>query len=66
MKKFLSIILAGMMAVSLAACTSAPQNDTAADSDMDYISGNGKMVIGYTINEPMNYEEDGELTGFDT
>ena len=26
----------------------------------------GKMVIGYTIYEPMNYMEDGKLTGFDT
>ena len=66
MKKFLSIILAGMMAISLAACSSAPKTDEAAATDMDYINGNGKMVIGYTIYEPMNYEEDGKLTGFDT
>ena len=66
MKKFLSIILAGMMAAAMTACSSAPANDTTADSDMDYINGNGKMVIGYTIYEPMNYEENGELTGFDT
>ena len=44
MKKFLSIILAGMMAVAMTACSSAPTNDTTADSDMDYINGNGKMV----------------------
>jgi len=36
-------------------------------SDKSYITDNGKMVIGMTIYEPMNYEdENGELTGFDT
>ena len=63
MKKFLSLIMAGMMAVAMTAC-SAPQET--ADSDMDYVAANGKMVIGYTIYEPMNHEENGELTGFDT
>ena len=38
-----------------------------ADSDLDYIKGNGKMVIGYTVYEPMNYTDDnGTFTGFDT
>lgn len=38
-----------------------------ADSDYAYITGNGKMVIGITYYEPMNYKaEDGSLTGFDT
>ncbi|MBR1470574.1 MAG: transporter substrate-binding domain-containing protein [Lachnospiraceae bacterium] len=40
---------------------------SAADSDYAYITGNGKMVIGITLYEPMNYKaEDGTLTGFDT
>lgn len=39
----------------------------AADSDLAYIQGNGKMVIGYTVYAPMNYTDDnGEFTGFDT
>ena len=38
-----------------------------ADSDLAYIQGNGKMVIGYTVYEPMNYTDaDGNFTGFDT
>lgn len=62
MKKFLTMILAGMMAMSLASC-----GGSKADSDVAYVEENGKMVIGYTIYEPMNYEdENGELTGFDT
>ena len=39
----------------------------AAESDMDYVKGNGVLKIGYTLFEPMNYlGEDGELTGFET
>ena len=41
--------------------------ETSADSDLSYIQGNGKMVIGYTVYEPMNYtDENGVFTGFDT
>ncbi|MCL1829248.1 MAG: transporter substrate-binding domain-containing protein [Oscillospiraceae bacterium] len=36
-------------------------------SDMEYIRGKGKMTIGYTVFEPMNYTDDGgNFTGFDT
>lgn len=41
--------------------------DTAAGGDLAYIQGKGKMVIGYTVYEPMNYTDaDGKFTGFDT
>ncbi|MBR2328917.1 MAG: transporter substrate-binding domain-containing protein, partial [Clostridia bacterium] len=37
------------------------------DSDLAYIVGNGKMVIGITEYAPMNYYDDaGKLIGFDT
>lgn len=37
------------------------------DSDLDYIKGKGKMVIGITVYEPMNYQDENkEWTGFDT
>ena len=40
---------------------------TSAESDLDDIKGKGKMVIGYTVYEPMNYTDaDGSFTGFDT
>jgi polar amino acid transport system substrate-binding protein len=43
------------------------EGTTADDSDLAYIKENGKMVIGYTVYEPMNYtDENGEFTGFDT
>lgn len=79
-KKCFALLLAGMMSVSLlAGCgadkpaeptdPTAPTEPTApaAESDLDYVVGNGKMVIGYTDYAPMNYlGEDGNLTGFDT
>ena len=82
MKRLVSAFLAGAMALSLAACggtaststaassaaaSAAPASSAAADSDLAYIQSNGKMVIGYTVYEPMNYTDaDGSFTGFDT
>ena len=78
MKRLVSAFLAGAMALSLAACggpaststaasSAAPASSVAADSDLAYIRSNGKMVIGYTVYEPMNYTDaDGSFTGFDT
>jgi polar amino acid transport system substrate-binding protein len=75
MKKFISTVLALGMTVSLAACggsasTAASTESTAeatADSDLAYIKNKGKMTIGYTVYEPMNYTDaDGNFTGFDT
>ncbi len=61
MKKLLGILLAGVMTMSMAAC--GEQSGT----DMELVKENGKMVVGITIYEPMNYnDENGELTGFDT
>ena len=82
MKRLVAAFLAGAMALSLAACSgsaststaassaaasAAPASSAAADSDLAYIQSNGKMVIGYTVYEPMNYTDaDGNFTGFDT
>ena len=82
MKRFVSAFLAGAMALSLAACGGAASTSTVASSasasgsaaasetaasDLDYIKEKGKMVIGYTVYEPMNYtDESGTFTGFDT
>lgn len=37
-----------------------------AESDWEYIKNKGEMVIGITLFAPMNYEENGKLTGFET
>lgn len=45
----------------------ADATEDTAESDLDYVTGKGKMVIGYTVYEPMNYTDaDGNFTGFDT
>lgn len=69
MKRFVSMFLAGVMALGLAACGGAQSTaaSTNAASDLDAIKANGKMVIGYTVYAPMNYTDDnGVFTGFDT
>ena len=91
MKKFIALLLAMLMVMSLVACGAqeevvedvaeeteevveeteevdeAPIEEPEADSDLAYITENGKMLVGITIYEPMNYyDEAGELTGFDT
>ena len=47
---------------------SAPlEEEEAVLNDLDYIKENGKLIIGITDYEPMNYKNDkGEWTGFDT
>ena len=81
-KKLLALLLAGAMSASLlAGCGSDSSADTtsgddaanpsdtaAADSDLAQIEDAGKLKIGYTVYEPMNYtdEQTGEFTGFDT
>ena len=50
-----------------ASASAAPASSAVADSDLAYLQSNGKMVIGYTVYEPMNYTDaDGNFTGFDT
>ena len=57
---------AGAAGSSASASGSAAASQ-AAGSDLDYIKGKGKLVIGYTVYEPMNYTDaDGNFTGFDT
>lgn len=65
MKKILALILAVMMM----ACVFAGCGETASDAegDLAYIENKGKLVVGITSYEPMNYpDENGEWTGFDT
>jgi len=82
MKKLIAMILSIVMCLSLfAACgadkpdtpetTTAPTDDgTTAPkeeaSDLDYIKSQGKLIVGITEYEPMDYkDENGEWTGFD-
>ena len=62
-KKLLCLtLLVALMTTGFAGCSKKD-----ADSDLAYIQGKGKMVIGYTVYAPMNYTDDeGNFTGFDT
>ena len=61
MKKVLSLILAGLMVVSMTAC-----GGKSGGSDVDYIKNKGKLVVGITDFAPMDYKDDaGEWIGFD-
>lgn len=65
MKKTLSILLAIVMCIGMLALTSCSNSDPA--NDWDKIQKNGKFVVGCTIFEPMNYnDESGKFIGFDT
>ena len=79
-KRLLALLSAGALSVSmLAGCGStAKNNDTAsdsaaadtsasADSDLEYVKSQGKLVVGITDFAPMDYKEDGsdEWIGFD-
>lgn len=82
-KRLLALLMAGAMSVSmLSGCggsktTAADDTKTdadagtdttaAAESDLDYVKSNGKLVIGITDFAPMDYKEEGsdEWVGFD-
>lgn len=58
MKKIIALLLALATVFALASCGSADKKGAEKNGE--------KLVIGYTVYEPMNYKENGELTGFDT
>ena len=69
MKKFIAILLAvAMMAVCFAGCgsDSKSNDDAKTDSDLSYVQGKGKLVVGITDFEPMDYQDgSGNWIGFD-
>jgi len=73
-KIFTAAALVTAMA-ALAGCGGAKTNTATKDatskpeaaSDLAYIKDKGKMIVGYTIINPLNYRDaDGKLTGFET
>lgn len=72
MKKLLSSVCAlSLVAALFTGCGSSASSQAASasakESDWDYISGKGTMVMGITLFDPMNYyDEDNNLIGFDT
>lgn len=61
MKKFLALMMAAIILFALASCSAAPNKTEEGEEQKP------TAIIGYTIYEPMNYQdENGELVGFDT
>ncbi len=81
MKKFLTLVMASVLCLSLVACGSGKGSDNgdsssstesasgteaASVADLDKIKEKGKIVIGVTDFEPMDYKDaDGNWVGFD-
>lgn len=78
MKKVLSVLLAVLMMASVASIFAACSKDssdpkkeddvsqTAPAADLDFIKQKGKLVVGITNYEPMDYKDkNGKWTGFD-
>lgn len=69
-RKIAAFLLAGMLTMGLCACSGNDNSgsDNGSDaSDWSYIADKGNFVAGITLFEPMNYyDENGELTGFET
>ena len=77
MKKLLALILTLTMVLALCACggekapaedaapvEDAPAADAAEESDLAYVQGKGKMVVGITEFNPMDYRSADDPTGW--
>ena len=70
MKKLIVILLTLTMVVSLIGCGAKTSSDTSsaavANTDSAYVIGKGKLVVGITDFEPMDYKDaSGKWIGFD-
>lgn len=69
MKKLIALLMTlALIVACFAGCggaANADDNKPAGDNNNATASA-GTVVVGYTLYEPMNYEENGELVGFDT
>ncbi len=62
-KNLLALLLALCMCVALAACSN---NKDEAESDLEYVTEKGTLVVGITEFEPMDYQDaNGNWIGFD-
>ena len=64
-KRILALVMAVVLCFALAACGKGADKDT-QKTDLDYVKENGKLVVGITDFEPMDYKDkDGNWIGFD-
>lgn len=74
-KRILSVLMGAVMCLGLCGCNNtesgsdinASYSGSSADTDWNYISGKGELIVGVTQNVPMNYKDDaGKWIGFET
>ncbi len=66
MKKLLVLLLTFMMMITITACGSKPTEPTKEETDLEYITKKGTMIVGITDFEPMDFlDENGKWIGFD-
>ena len=53
LKKLFAVAIAAVMSLSIVGCGEKADKD-----DLTYIKDNGKMVIGYTVMNPLNYTDE--------
>lgn len=64
--KVLAVVLSALFVFGCFAACSNTDKPVNAESDLAYIQDKGKLVVGMTVFEPMDYkDENGEWTGFD-
>lgn len=62
MKRTIALLMAVIMLFAAASCTA-----NAVKTDLEAVKDAGKLVVGVTVYEPMNYKDaDDKWTGFDT
>ena len=80
MKKLVALLMAFTLIFLALGCAGPSTNNNSGDinndnsgsasvvrADWEYIEGNGKMIVGITYFEPMNYKDaTGKLVGFET
>lgn len=70
MKKIAALFMSAVMALGMCGCqagSSSEAESTSADAAWKYLEDKGKLTVGITLFEPMNYYDDNnELTGFET
>lgn len=65
MKRLTALLLALLMLTAVFAGCSKKDTAADADSDLAYITEKGTLIVGITDFEPLDYQVDGDWTGFD-